>query len=102
MPDALWAFAAYFFVLGFFWMSTFPVVTALTSDLFGPQNLALKFGYAFLAHQVGGFAGTWLGGIIAQQTGSYATMFPVMCAGCLLAAGTTSFISRPKADAACR
>jgi predicted MFS family arabinose efflux permease len=28
-------------------------------------------GFAFFSHQVGGFLGVWLGGIVFERTGSY-------------------------------
>lgn len=93
LPDDELVLGAYFFLLGLVWMSTFPVVTAITAELFGVRRLALLFGYVFLAHQAGGFVGTWLGGIVAQRWGSYAPMFPLVCALCLLAAASALRIS---------
>ena len=31
----------------------------------------MLFGFAFFSHQVGGFLGVWLGGILFERTGSY-------------------------------
>jgi len=31
----------------------------------------MLFGFAFFSHQVGGFLGAWLGGLIFDMTGSY-------------------------------
>jgi predicted MFS family arabinose efflux permease len=31
----------------------------------------MLFGIAFFSHQVGGFLGVWLGGVLFEQTGSY-------------------------------
>ena len=28
-------------------------------------------GFAFLSHQIGGFLGAWLGGVVFERTGSY-------------------------------
>ena len=33
--------------------------------------LATLGGFAFFSHQVGGFLGVWLGGIVFERTGSY-------------------------------
>jgi len=31
----------------------------------------MLFGIAFFSHQVGGFLGVWLGGVVYERTGSY-------------------------------
>ena len=38
--------------------------------MFGPRWLAMLFGVAFFSHQVGGFLGVWLGGLLFERTGS--------------------------------
>ena len=39
--------------------------------MFGTRWLAMLFGFAFFSHQVGGFLGVWLGGVLFERTGSY-------------------------------
>jgi predicted MFS family arabinose efflux permease len=39
--------------------------------MFGTRWLAMLFGFAFFSHQVGGFLGVLLGGIVFEYTGSY-------------------------------
>jgi predicted MFS family arabinose efflux permease len=39
--------------------------------MFGPRWLSTLLGVAFFSHQVGGFLGVWLGGVLFEQTGSY-------------------------------
>jgi predicted MFS family arabinose efflux permease len=39
--------------------------------MFGTRWLAMLFGFAFFSHQVGGFLGVWLGGVVFEATGSY-------------------------------
>ena len=39
--------------------------------MFGTRWLAMLFGFAFFSHQVGGFLGVWLGGVLFEMTGSY-------------------------------
>jgi predicted MFS family arabinose efflux permease len=39
--------------------------------MFGTRWLAMLFGVAFFNHQVGGFLGVYLGGLLYVQTGSY-------------------------------
>lgn len=68
----LLAFSA---VMGFLWLSTVPPTVQLTARLFGTQWLATIFGLVFLGHQIGGFAGAWLGGVVFDRTGSYDLMW---------------------------
>jgi len=58
-------------VTGFLWLSTVPPTSALVAVMFGTRWLAMLFGFAFFSHQVGGFLGVWLGGLLFEQTGSY-------------------------------
>ena len=39
--------------------------------MFGTRWLATLAGVAFFSHQVGGFLGVWLGGVVFERTGSY-------------------------------
>ena len=39
--------------------------------MFGTRWFATLYGFAFFSHQVGGFLGVWLGGIVFEATGSY-------------------------------
>jgi predicted MFS family arabinose efflux permease len=39
--------------------------------MFGTRWLAMLFGFAFFSHQVGGFLGVLLGGVVFEYTGSY-------------------------------
>ncbi|MEM0906939.1 MAG: MFS transporter [Pseudomonadota bacterium] len=58
-------------VMGLLWLSTVPLTSGLVAVMFGPRYMATLFGIVFLSHQVGSFAGVWLGGVIYAQTGSY-------------------------------
>jgi MFS family permease len=58
-------------VLGLLWLSTVPPTSGLVALMFGTRWLATLFGFAFFSHQVGGFLGVWLGGILFEKTGSY-------------------------------
>lgn len=69
------AFAA---VMGLLWLGVVPLVSGLISKLFGLQHFNTLFGIAFLSHQVGGFAGAWLGGLSYDLTNSYMTAWVSM------------------------
>lgn len=58
-------------ITGFLWLSTVPPTSALVAVMFGTRWLAMLFGFAFFSHQVGGFLGVWLGGLLFENTGSY-------------------------------
>ena len=58
-------------VMGLLWLSTVPPTSGLVALMFGTRWLATLFGFAFFSHQVGGFLGVWLGGVLYEQTGSY-------------------------------
>ena len=58
-------------VTGLLWLSTVPPTSGLVALMFGTRWLTMLFGFAFFSHQVGGFLGVWLGGVVFERTGSY-------------------------------
>jgi MFS family permease len=58
-------------VTGLTWLSTVPPTSALVAVMFGTRWFATLYGFAFVSHQVGGFLGVWLGGVVFEQFGSY-------------------------------
>ena len=62
-------------VIGFLWLSTVPPTSGLVMVMFGNRYLAMLFGFVFFSHQVGGFLGVWLGGLLYESTGSYAIVW---------------------------
>jgi MFS family permease len=67
-PATCIAFGA---VMGLMWLSTVPPTNGIIALMFGTRWLATLAGFAFFSHQVGGFLGVWLGGIVFDRTGSY-------------------------------
>jgi MFS family permease len=57
--------------MGLLWLSTVPPTSALVTLMFGTRWLATLYGFAFFSHQVGGFLGAWMGGLLYERTGSY-------------------------------
>jgi predicted MFS family arabinose efflux permease len=57
--------------MGLFWLSTVPITASLVASMFGTQYMSMLFGFVFLGHQLGSFAGVYLGGLLFDQTGSY-------------------------------
>jgi MFS family permease len=67
-PFSCIAFGA---TMGLMWLSTVPPTNGIIAVIFGNQWLATLTGFAFFSHQVGGFLGVWLGGVVFDRTGSY-------------------------------
>jgi MFS family permease len=58
-------------VMGVTYLSTVPPTAGLVAKFFGPGHMATLFGVVMLAHQAGGFLGSWLGGKVFERTGAY-------------------------------
>ncbi len=57
--------------MGVLWLSTVPLTTGIVAQVFGVRYMATLFGFVFLSHQLGSFAGIWLGGYLYDTVGSY-------------------------------
>jgi MFS family permease len=57
--------------MGLTWLSTVPPTSALVAVMFGTRWFSTLYGFAFVSHQVGGFLGVLLGGIVFEKFGSY-------------------------------
>jgi len=62
-------------LMGILWLSTVPPTVALVARNFGTRWLATIFGIVFLGHQLGGFTGAYLGGVVFDRTGNYDLMW---------------------------
>jgi MFS family permease len=71
LPPSTPATLIYGAVTGLLWLSTVPPTSGLVATMFGTRWLAMLFGFAFFSHQVGGFLGVWLGGVVYDYVGSY-------------------------------
>jgi MFS family permease len=58
-------------ISGLTWLSSVPPTSALVALMFGTRWLSTLYGFAFVSHQVGGFLGVFLGGIVFESFGSY-------------------------------
>jgi MFS family permease len=61
--------------LGFLWLGTVPLTTALVGFIFGPVHLTMLNGIVFFGHQVGSFFGGWGGGRLFDLQGNYDMMW---------------------------
>jgi MFS family permease len=82
--------------MGLLWLSTVPPTVALVARNFGTRWLATLFGIVFLGHQIGGFTGAWLGGVVFDRTGSYDLMWIIG----ILAAAFAAIVHLPVRDPA--
>ena len=71
-PTTFYVFAA---ALGFTWLATVPPTAGLVAKLFGTRYLATLFGLTLLSHQIGGFFGAWLGGLVIARDGNFLWMW---------------------------
>lgn len=65
---SLYAFSA---AMGFLWLGTLPLTNGIVAQVFGVRYLGTLFGFVFLGHQLGGFLGVWMGGVVFEATRSY-------------------------------
>ena len=94
VPKTTGTVLAFSAVMGVLWLSTVPPTVALVARNFGTRWLATMFGLVFLGHQVGGFTGAFLGGLILDRTGSYDLMWTIG----ILAAAFAALIHLPVKD----
>lgn len=73
-------------VMGLLWLGTVPLTSGLVAYLCGTGRMATFYGVTFLSHQLGSFAGAWLGGALRSATGDYGLMWLVVGVAGLVAA----------------
>jgi predicted MFS family arabinose efflux permease len=61
--------------IGLLWLSTVPPTSSLVMLMFGTRYMAMLYGFAFFSHQVGGFLGVWLGGLLYEINGNYSAVW---------------------------
>jgi len=67
-PESVLVFSA---VMGALWLATVPLTSGLVAHLYGLRYMGTLYGVVFLSHQIGGFLGVWLGGMMYDITGGY-------------------------------
>ncbi|NBE09211.1 MFS transporter [Paragemmobacter ruber] len=67
-PESVLVFSA---VMGALWLATVPLTSGLVAHLYGLRYMGTLYGVVFLSHQIGGFLGVWLGGMMYDLTGGY-------------------------------
>jgi predicted MFS family arabinose efflux permease len=86
LPLSATAVMVYAFIFGIFWLGTVPLTNGLIVTFFGPRWLSTLYGIVFFSHQLGSFAGAWLGGWFYDHYKSYDMLWWSAIAASLLAA----------------
>ncbi|MFO1303702.1 MAG: MFS transporter [Burkholderiales bacterium] len=73
--------------MGLLWLGVVPLVTGIIGRMFGLTYFNTIYGVAFLSHQVGSFAGAWMGGIVFERTQRFDVAW-----GALIVIGLIAFI----------
>lgn len=73
-------------IMGLLWLATVPATSGLVALMFGTRYMSLLYGIVFLSHQLGSFAGVWLGGWLYDEYGSYDVVWWLSVALALFAA----------------
>jgi len=58
-------------VMGSLWLATVPLTSGIIGYIYGLKFMGTLYGIVFLSHQIGSFAGVWLGGLFYDIYGSY-------------------------------
>jgi MFS family permease len=74
-PKTTWTFYGFAVGLGLTWLATVPPTATIVGKLFGLRYLSTLFGLTLLSHQIGGFLGAYLGGLVLVQFGDYHWMW---------------------------
>ncbi len=70
-PISTFSIYAFSIASGFLWLATVPPTSGLVAQMFGVRYMGTLYGIVFLNHQLGSFAGVWLGGYFYDKVGSY-------------------------------
>ena len=74
-PKSALTFYIFAATLGFTWLATVPPTAGLVGKLFGTRYLGTLFGLTLLTHQIGGFLGAYLGGLVIARNQNYQWMW---------------------------
>jgi predicted MFS family arabinose efflux permease len=75
LPLTPWSVYCFASAMGLLWLSTVPPTNAVVAQIFGVRHMSMLSGFVFLSHQLGSFAGAWLGGWLYDRTGGYTVVW---------------------------
>ena len=67
-PTTVLIFSA---AMGSLWLATIPLTSGLIAHIYGLRYMGTLYGIVFFSHQLGSFAGVWLGGKMYDVYGDY-------------------------------
>jgi MFS family permease len=67
-PTTVLIFSA---AMGSLWLATVPLTSGLIAHIYGLRYMGTLYGIVFFSHQLGSFAGVWLGGKMYDVYGDY-------------------------------
>ena len=70
-PPSMFMSVFFGITFGMLWLSTVPPTNGIVAQIFGTKYLSTLFGIVFFSHQIGSFAGAFLGGYFYDLYGSY-------------------------------
>ena len=85
-------------LMGLSYMALLPAISLQVAERFGTERLATIFGVVALVHQIGSFAGAWLGGVVAEATGRDTLTWSIDIGLALLAIAFQWRLARPEAS----
>ena len=71
LPPSLYTSIFFGITFGVLWLSTVPPTNGIVAQIFGTKYLSTLFGIVFFSHQIGAFAGSFLGGYFYDLYSSY-------------------------------
>ena len=71
LPATIYSIVFFSIGMGLLWLATIPPTSGLVAVMFGTRYMALLYGVVFLSHQLGSFAGVWLGGYLYEQSDAF-------------------------------
>lgn len=57
--------------MGALWLATVPLTSGLVAEIYGLRYMGTLYGIVFFSHQLGGFMGVWLGGLMYDIYADY-------------------------------
>ena len=92
LPKTVPVIFGYAVALGLTGAATVPPVSGIIGREFGAERVGTLYGFVFFIHQIGGFLGSWLGGLCVDAFGGYVPIWIVDIVLSAVAAGASFLI----------
>lgn len=71
LPPSIYTVVFFSIGMGVLWLATVPPTSGLVAGMFGTRYMALLYGVVFFSHQLGSFAGVFMGGYLYEQSEAF-------------------------------